>query len=390
MKSSYLPVVLTLVLAAGCSRRITEVNASPLPVAPVAKAVRADLARQVVLTAEFRPYQEVDVHAKVAGYLKEIYVDIGDRVTYNQLLGVLEIPEMADDLQRAKAAKALSDANVIRATDELRRAESAHQLAHLSYTRLAEVIKQRPNLVAQQEIDDAEAGDSGSEAQVSAAQAALEAAKHQVAVSQADQQKIETLSDYARITAPFTGVITRRYADTGAMIQAGTASQTQAMPVVRISQDDVLRLVLPAPESIVPRIHLGDTLEVRVPTLNRSFHGKVQRFSEEVSLATRTMETEVDVPNPNLVLVPGMYAEVVVTIERRAGALAVPIEAVANDTVLVVTPDGVVEERQVKTGLETENQVEIVSGLHAGELVVVGGHARFRAGQRVQPKPAGA
>lgn len=399
MKTLFVLGAIVSLFAAGCSRVAaiqTKDDPPPGPAgapAPVAKAAPADLARQVVLTAEFRPYQEVDVHAKVAGYVKEIYVDVGDHVTQGALLAVLEIPEMADDLTRAKAAAQLSDANVERANDEVQRAASAHQAAHLSYTRLAEVLKTRPNLVAQQEIDNAEAADRISEAQVSAARSALAAAKHQVQVSEADRQKVETLNDYARITAPFTGVITSRYADTGAMIQAGTASQTQTMPVVRLSQNDWLRLVLPAPESMVPHIHLGDPVEVRVPTLNRVFSGKIKRFSGKVSMATRTMETEVDVPNPNLVLMPGMYAEAVLTLERKADALAVPVEAVGgqgtNPTVLVVGAQGAIEERSVKTGIETPGRIEILSGLQSGEMVVVGSRSQFRPGQRVEPKLVG-
>jgi RND family efflux transporter MFP subunit len=391
MKPVYWPASLLPVFLTACSHgTITGVKADALAVAPVAKVKTADLSRQTVLTAEFRPFQEVDVHAKVAGYLKKIYVDVGDRVQQGQLLAVLEIPEMADDVARAKAAAQLSDANVRRAQEELARANSAHELAHLSYTRLDAVIKQRPTLVAQQEIDNAAAADRVSEAQVSAAQAALDAAKNQVSVAQADSEKAQTLSNYTRITAPFAGVVTNRYADTGAMIQAGTASQTQAMPVVRISQNDMLRLVLPVPESIVPRIHAGNSVDVHVPTLNRSFRGTITRFSGKVSTATRTMETEVDVPNPKFVLIPGMYAEAVLILERNASALSVPVEAVANDTVLVVGPTGTIEQRKVKTGIETATDVEILSGLSAGELVVIGSRSQFRSGQKVQPKLAGA
>lgn len=384
--------------AAACSRGISGENRSvkadpPAPAVPVARVDRADVERSVTLTAEFRPFQEVDVHAKVAGFLKQIYVDVGDRVNQGQLLAVLEIPEMADDLAHAKAAAQLSAANVQRARQEVDRAKSAHEFAHLNFTRLSEVIKLRPNLVAQQEIDDAQARDRESEAQVSAAQAALNAAEHQVSVSEADQQKVQTLSEYARITAPFTGVITQRYADTGAMIQAGTASQTQALPLVRLSQNNLLRLTLPVPESAVPSIHLGDMIEVGVPTLNRSFSGRIARFSDKVATATRTMETEVDVPNPNLVLVPGMYAVAVLTLEKHRGALAVPVEAVEDQetspTVMVVDSEGKLALREVKLGIETANRVEVLSGIAKGEMVVVGSRGQFRVGQKVQPKLVG-
>src|SRR5690242_20226753 len=288
----------------GCSRRDTvQAKGDPRAVTvAVARAAHEDLSHELVLTAEFRPYQEIDVHAKVAGYVKNIYVDVGDRVKEGQLLTVLEIPEMQDDLTRALAAKRRSSAELERARDELVRSQSAHEASHLSYTRLAEVIKQRPNLVAQQEIDDALARDRVSEAQVGAAKEALAAAEQGVQVATADEEKIKTLAAYARITAPFTGVISKRYADTGAMIQAGTASQTQAMPVVRLAEDHLLRLVLPVPESVVPRVRVGTPVAVRVPSLNRTFAGKVARFTSQVQLSTRTMDTEVDVPNPELVL----------------------------------------------------------------------------------------
>src|SRR5262249_54456435 len=151
------------------------------------------------------------------------------------------------------------------------------------------VSAKRPGLVAQQEIDDAHTKDLVSEAQISAAKSALAATEDQVRVHAADVQKVKTLMDYTRVTAPFAGVITRRYADTGSMIQAGTASQTQAMPVVRLSENSTLRLILPVPESAVPTVHIGQAVEVRVPTLNRNFPGRVARFTGKVAPATRTM-----------------------------------------------------------------------------------------------------
>jgi multidrug efflux pump subunit AcrA (membrane-fusion protein) len=176
--------------------------------------------------------------------------------------------------------------------------------------------------VAQQDVDDAHSKDLVAEAQVAAAKSARDAANEEVGVSKAELAKIETLFLYTKVTAPFAGVITKRYADTGSMIQAGTASQTQAMPLVELSENEKLRLILPVPEANVPGIHLGQFVEVRVPSLNRSFAGKVVRFADKLSLQTRTMDTEVDVDNPTLVLVPGMYAEVNLQLARRNGVLA--------------------------------------------------------------------
>ncbi len=384
---------IALALIISCSRQIqVEARGDPAQIitVAVARATLADLSHDLVLTAEFRPFQEIDVHAKVAGYVKKMYVDVGDRVKEGQLLAVLEIPEMANDLARASAGTRRSDADVLRARDELRRTESAHDAAHLSYTRLAAVSKARPNLVAQQELDDSQARDLVSEAQVAAAKSALASSEQQVQVSSADEDKVKTLNAYARITAPFAGVITKRYADTGAMVQQGTASQTQAMPVVRLSENSLLRLVLPVPETVVPSIHIGEPVEVRVPSLNRSFQGKVARFSDRVQFSTRTMETEVDVANPSLVLIPGMYAEAHLTLEKKTQVLAVPVQAIAghesNPAVLVVNADKRLEERAVKRGLETAGRVEILAGLHESEMVVVGSRSQLKAGQQVEPK----
>ena len=356
----------------------------------VVKAEPESLARRTVLSAEFRPYQEVEIHAKVAGYVKRIYVDVGDRVKQGQVLATLEIPEMTNDLTRAAAAREHSSSEVQRARDGVLRAESAHEATHLSYQRLSAVSKQRPNLIAQQELDDAEARDRVSEASVAEAKSGLASAQQQVQVSTADEDKTKTLFDYSRITAPFAGVISKRFADTGSMIQAGTASQTQAMPVVRLSQIDRLRLVLQIPESVVPHIRIGEPVEVRVPTLNRTFTGTVSRFSDRVAPATRTMETEVDVFNPGFVLIPGMYAEAVLTLEKHDNALAVPVQSIVTRdgiaTVMLVGSDHRLEQRSIKTGIETAEKVEVLSGLHAGDQVVIGNRSQLKSGEEVETK----
>src|ERR1017187_10361390 len=325
-------VVAAACLTSACSKQAPVHAGTPkpadVPTVAVAKVSTEDLSHGLVLTAEFKPFQEVDVMAKIAGFVKQINVDVGDRVTQGQLLATLEIPEMADDLRRANAAVVRAKAEVTRAQDEQRSAESLHSIAHLSFQRISTVAEKKPGLVAQQEIDEAQSRDLVTEAQVAVTKSALAAAQEQVNVNSADTQKVKTLMDYTRVTAPFAGVITKRYADTGSMIQAGTASQTQAMPVVKLSENSLLRLILPVPESAVPTVHIGQQVEVKVPTLNRSFPGRVARFVEKVSVATRTMDTEVDVANPSLILIPGMYAEVNLTLDRRDKVLAVPVMAV--------------------------------------------------------------
>jgi len=380
----------TVLLAlAGCASRAKETAAAPEPATvAVARVTTRDLSRDLNLTAEFRPYQEIDVMAKVAGYIKKINVDIGDRVHQGQLIASLEIPEMADEQRKAQAEVDRSEAQVTQAQDEVRRAQSNYQIANLSYERLSTVTKNRPGLVAQQEVDDAQAKSTNADAQVSAAKSNVNAAQHQVAVAKAELARIQTLYQYTQVTAPFDGVVTKRYADTGSMIQAGTASQTQAMPVVRLSQNNLLRLILPVPESAVPTVHIGQQVDVHVNTLHRTFPGKVVRFADKLAPDTRTMDTEVDVPNPSLILIPGMYAEVDLTLQRADHAVTVPVTAVdaESNKVMIVGTDNRLQSRDVKPGLETANQVQILSGLRDGELVVVGSRAALQPGTTVKPK----
>ena len=396
----FMPVTVVLICASvfGLSSCANSNAAGPkagnapdaAPIVPVVRAARADLASDLVLTAEFEPYQQVDVMAKVAGYVRSILVDIGDRVHDGQVLATLEIPEMDDDLTKAAASIDQAEAEIATASDEFHRAEAAHDQAHLSYSRIADVLKREPGLVPQQEVDEARSRDLVAEAQVSAAKSAMRTSEMRVRVAKADQGRIQTLHKYTTITAPFDGVVTRRYANAGSMIQAGTASQTQAMPIVQLSQNNLLRLILPVPESAVSHVHVGETVDVRVTSLARTFPGRVIRFAEKIQPSTRTMDTEVDVPNPGLTLIPGMYAEVNLRVEERRNALSVPLDAVDRSgpsaRVFTVLPSGVIHIAAVTLGLENDRRVEVRSGLEEGALVVVGRHAGMKDGQRVQPK----
>jgi RND family efflux transporter MFP subunit len=348
---------------------------TPAPVVAVVKVTREDLAEKLVCDAEFRPYQEVNLHAKVAGYLQNITVDLGDRVKAGQLLASLEIPELADDLDRAQAVQK-------RNVEEVGRAQAAYKDAHLVYSRLLAVDKAQPHLIAQQELDAAQAKDL-------VGASTLAATRAEVEVSRAEINRLQTMLHYTQITAPFSGVITERYVDPGALIQAGTSSGAQTLPLVRLSQNDRLRLDIPVSVSYVSRIHLGEPVQVCVESLGKSFTGTIARTTEKVEMATRTMKVEVDVPNSDLRLIPGMYASVVLRLNQRAQALAVPVEAVSHEhtpTVLVVNKDDTLEERAVTLGLAMPHKVEVLTGLHENELVLIGNRTQVRPGQRVEPR----
>jgi RND family efflux transporter MFP subunit len=351
-----LPFVVALLLAGA-----PVSHAQEAPTVAVAAVTRRDLFQELTVQAEFRPFQEVELHAMVAGYLRKIDVDFGDRVKAGDVIATLEVPELNDELAHAVAAE--------------ERATAAHADAHLDYTRLVGVNKTQPNLIAPQDLDAAEARDRTTAAEVAAAAA--------------DTAKYRTLLDYTQITAPFDGVITARYVDPGALIQAGSS---QSQPLVRLSENQLLRLDFPVSVSYVDEVAVGEPVDISLEGASRELHAKISRFSRRVDTSTRTMETEVQVPNPDLTLIPGMYATVTLKVHRRPRALAIPVEAVAlsaNPTVYVVGRDGTITERNVKLGIETPADFEVLSGVGEGDLVVVGSRAAVHPGERVQAKIVG-
>ena len=380
----------SLLAAQGCKQPAPAVAAPPT--VPVATAAPASLANDLVLSAEFRPFQEVDVMAKIAGYVKSINVDIGSHVSQNAVLATLEVPEVQDDTAKARAAVAAADANITTAQAGVQRAEAGSNIAALSFQRISDVAKRDQGLIPRQEIDVAQSKQMEAAAQVASAKSSLKSAEQMKLQAMSDSSRAQAMLQYATIRAPFAGVVTKRYANTGSMVQAGITSQTQAMPVVRLAQNNVLRLVLPVPVNAVADIRDGQTVDVEVTNSGRKLQGKIARHADSVQMATRTMDTEVDVPNPDGTLVPGMYAEVHLHLQHHAAALSVPIDAVDGLGTSVqqayVVRDGVVHLAVVQVGLQTANRVEILSGLRSGDQVIVGRHTGLFDGERVQAQPA--
>jgi RND family efflux transporter MFP subunit len=357
--------------------------------AAVQRVQRGALEDSLVISGAFKAFQEVDIHAKVAGYIRSIPVDVGDRVKEGQTIAILEIPELAAQLAGADAAMRRSQEEIHRAESDVERAKSAHNAAHAGYDRLKQASQQRAGLVAQQEVDDAQAKDLEAEAQVSSARSALNAARQAYEMAVASENQYRALATYARIIAPFAGIVTQRFADTGALIGAGTAS-AQSVPIVKLSQVCKLRLVLPIPESMAGQIHLGDPVRVHVQALDKDIVGKVSRFAGELDPQTRTMETEIDFDNRDGILLPGMYTETVLQLSERKDVLTIPLEAVAQNnsgaTVLALNSSNVVEERKVQLGLQSKGRAEVLSGLKENELVIVGNRSQFREGEKVIPQ----
>jgi len=378
------------VIACSSRAKSTEANAAEIPSATVAPVTRGTITHTLNLAGQFQPYQVIDVHAKVSGYVRHIYVDIGDRVHQGQVLAVLEVPELDAQLKGTVAEVGHSKDEITRAQHELLRSQAEHAALHADYARLKQAAAAQPGLIAEQELDDAQSKDLSSEAQVDAAKAALAAAKQQAEVAGANNERVQDLNDYTKVTAPLDGVVVWRYADTGALIQAGTSSDVQTLPVVRLSQSNLLRLRLPVPEDAVQFIHEGALVNVHVDAVNRSFVGKIVRFTRNISLATRTMETEIDVENQDLSLSPGMYANTTLELERKDNVLTAPLQAVVKNgnqtTVLIVDRQNRVESRNVQLGLQGSALVEIKSGLMDGDRVITGGQAKYQAGETVKPQ----
>ena len=380
-----------LITGCGSSHNTAAEDAAKAPRAAVVKVQRRNLANTLEIASEFLPFQEVDVYAKVSGYIQKLYVDWGTHVKQGQLLAVLEIPELQQQLQQDEASVRRSEQDVARAREEQSRAESAYSVAHVTYTRLADVQKSRPELVAQQEIDVAQGKDLEASAGVSSAKDALAAAEQALLASRAALDKDKAMFAYSRMTAPFDAVVTQIYAYTGALLPAGTSGTKGDSALCHLSQNNLLRLVIPVPERAVPDIHDGQELEVDVSALKKKFAGKIVRFSDQIDPATRTMHTEVNVPNANYELVPGMYAAVKIPLHSAPNVLAVPVQTISftgagQGAVLVVNSTNHLERREVQVGLQTATDAEILSGLNENETVVFGEQNQFKEGQLVSPK----
>src|ERR1700733_4780463 len=383
------------ILASGCGgdRKTEAKDAAHAPTSPVVKGVPRDLNNELEIASEFQPLQEIEVYAKVSGYIKKLYVDWGTHVKQGQILAELEIPELQQQLQQDEASARRSEQDLGRAREELNRAQSAYNVAHLTHNRLADLQKSRPELVAQEEIDAAQGKDLEANAGVSSAKDAVSAAEQGLLAAKAALGKDQAMFAYARNTAPFDGVVTQIYAYTGSLLPAGTSSNKGDLALCQLSQNNVLRLVIPLPERAVTDVHVGDTVDIKVSGAKDAFTGKIVRLSGQIETQTRTMHTEVQVPNSDYLLVPGMYASVKIPLRSASQALSIPVQAVQSSgngqgTVLLVNSSNRVEKREIKLGIETATQAEVLSGLNENEMVIFGEQNQFKVGELAPPHGA--
>jgi RND family efflux transporter MFP subunit len=331
----------------------SEVRSRTAYVAPSTRTVsvyrvgRRDLSQSEMLSAELHPYATAKLFAKVGGYLRAIDVDYGSRVTAGETLATLELPEEEAELARA---------------------QTAFNLAKLDYDRIRSVERATPGLIAQVDVDKS--------------QAAYLTAKD-------ERDRALTMMGYTAIVAPFDGVVTKRYVDPGALIQDGTAN-TNVTPIVQVADNYRLRLVVETPESMVPFVHVGTPVTVTIQGSGERISSRVARYSYDVHEDTRTMHTEVDLPNPDLRLKPGMYADVSIELQRHDHVLAIPTQALSTDggspNVWVVDRSDEIRRRPITVGMQTPDWVEVSSGLRSGDRVFIGDRTSLTVGTKVAPK----
>lgn len=362
MKGRRLVLVAAAIAALGACKRID--NGSELhraPVVVVTQPTHGPIVRSITLPGDLTGFYESTLFAKVTGYLKNIAVDKGDWVKQGDLLANIEVPELKERLERARADL---------------------QVQKITYDRLQQVWKSDPRLVARQDVD-------------------VAFGKFQQSKALVDE--LSTLLDYTRIVAPFDGVITGRFVDPGALIRSGGGQAPQdleagigagsggATAIVSEAMIDTLRIYVYVPEGVVGLIHRGTPARITVKDFpDRSFHGTVTRFTTSLDLSTRTMQTEVDIKNPQHELYPGMYADVMLQLQRHDNAVKVRESAVGTDpegSYIFIVREGVISRAAVTTGIRSEGFVEIKSGLVGGEQIVAAVDPGLSEGELVRAVP---
>ena len=359
----------------------------PSVVVEVAVPQREDLQRQITLSGTIEPFQRARLHSKVAGYLEWISVDIGDRVAKGQILAKLEVPEMADQYSTAQAELGIVESDRTHAEAELERARADLELKKLTFGRLQGVASEEPDMVPLQRVDEARAEYQLAEATVKVLESRIRQVESQMKKAMANLQGLKTLMSYTEIKAPFRGRVTERPVDPGALIQVGSNSQT-AQPIVTIASTDVLRVFVDVPETEVPFVQRGDSALIQVPALpSHSFEARVTRFTGALNPATRTMRTEIDIPNRRDILKPGMYGKVTLILEERSQAITLPAGAVHTEgdkRFAYSVVEGRLRKIEVETGLDDGIIVEITEGLEGHETVVLASRGEIVEGMAVE------
>jgi RND family efflux transporter MFP subunit len=390
----------------------TAPDAALVPVSVVAPR-RADGPIDLVLPSNIQAIEETAIYARTSGYVRERYVDIGERVAAGKTLAQIDAPELDQELSQARAALAQTRSGLAQAGASLSQAQATLMQAGAAldqskaneafagitadrFTRL-----ERDELVAHQDADEkrtaytaARATTAVSQANVDAMHAnlgalgaAVEAARANVAANEANVRRLTALQSFQKVEAPFAGIITARGTDRGALITSGSGSAASP-PLFRIARVETLRIFVNVPQTFVRSIVPGQEVRVLVPEYpQRPFVGKIASTAGALDPASRTLLTEVRLRNDDLALMPGMYAQVKFSLTPVDAVWIVPATALmaraAGPQVVVVRGDGVVRYQSVQLGRDLGQSVEVVAGLSGGEQLVVSPPDELKEGARV-------
>lgn len=355
--------VITLVLRLGERRALakeTESLAVPtvIVIQPKAEPPQHDL----VLPSSLEAFTESPIYARTNGYLARWYKDIGSRVAKGQLLADIETPEVDQELLQARAARDQAQAQLSLAKTSAERWETLRKM----------------DAVAQQETDEKTSGYTQGEAALASATANV--------------RRLEQLESFKHVYAPFAGTVTRRNTDIGALINAGNSGSNQELFVV--AQLDPIRVYVAVPEIYAPAVRPGLTATIELPSYpGQHFSGKVARSAESIDPATRTLRTEIDVPNRDGKLFPGSYAQVHFGLNVTTTRMSVPVNALLfraeGPRAAVVGSDGKVHLKPVVIGQDYGTDVEILSGIDANDAIVLNPSDSLEEGQTVNVAKAG-
>lgn len=341
------------------------------PLVEVATARPAPARGTLDLPGDMQALVDSPIFARVDGYLRTRLADYGDRVKTGQLLGEIDTPELDQQLRQARATLLQSQSALNEVKADLDLAKANLNLARLTVERWRRLAK--GGVVARQEADQKEADFAVTEAQVAKAQASIATTQETVRANEANVHRLEEMKGFARITAPFDGVITSRSVDIGTLINSGNGGA--ARELFHMAQIQVMRVFVNVPQTNVASIHPGQVCELRVQELpGQVFSAHVQRIANALDANSRAMLTVLEVPNPKGTLMPGMYAQVRFATGRSEAAVIVPGDVLMlgrqGPRVAVVTPDHRIHLRQIRIGQDLGSELEVVSGLSAGDVVV--------------------
>lgn len=430
------PFIAAILMTVGCEHSSAPANTNKdqpaAESASVAQKVtagpprRKSLRRETVQPAHIDAFEEAPLLPKVAGYVEQVHVDIGDRVTEGQVLITISAPELQDDVQQQQALRTQSQSQVAQAEAAVRaaeagvttaqslvsqakagvgRAEAEAERWRAEFNRISELAERgsistklvdetknqfRAAESAREEatarIAASEAGLAESKANLEKAKADLGAARARVQVAEANLARAKTMLAYTEIRAPFAGVVTRRHVDPGYFVQP--AGGSSANPLLVVTQADVVRVFADIPEMEAPLVDVGDEAVIRVQSLSsEKIQGTVTRTSWDLERTNRSLRTEIDVPNANGLLRPGMYATVSVLLDQRENVLTLPVAAIVRDGGAVlcrVVESDKIHRVPITLGLRSGDEVEITSGLTGEEAVVLARADGLQEGQPVE------